>query len=135
MSQDALAEALGVSRQTISNWENDKAILDAEKLQRLCALFCVSIDEFLNGDGVFAEKASPAPEKMSPIKRKRWFLPAVFAMLAVAFLVAAVLGLLFSDWQSSEASISLYPSAVWGGFFVLGGCALVAATILFFKKK
>lgn len=44
-SQDALAELLNVTRQTISKWENGDCMLDAAKLIRLSEIFHISIDE------------------------------------------------------------------------------------------
>ena len=38
-SQEDLAEKADVSRQTVSNWENDKVQIDAEKLKRLSEVF------------------------------------------------------------------------------------------------
>ena len=44
-SQEDLAEKADVSRQTVSNWENDKVQIDAEKLKRLSEVFGVGMDE------------------------------------------------------------------------------------------
>ena len=38
MSQEELAEKLDVSRQTISNWENDKVKIDVDKAIEICQL-------------------------------------------------------------------------------------------------
>ena len=43
LSQDALAEKLYVSRQTISNWENDKSYPDVKSLLLLSEVFKTSI--------------------------------------------------------------------------------------------
>ena len=45
MSQDALAELLDVSRQSVSKWENDTAQPELSKLTIMCDLFGVSLDE------------------------------------------------------------------------------------------
>ncbi|WP_179393775.1 helix-turn-helix transcriptional regulator [Lacticaseibacillus absianus] len=50
LTQDALAEKLYVSRQTISNWENDRHYPDIENLLLLSTLFGVSLDELVKGD-------------------------------------------------------------------------------------
>lgn len=49
-SQETLAEKIYVSRQTISNWENDKTYPDIQHLITLSLLFDVSVDELLKGD-------------------------------------------------------------------------------------
>ena len=50
LSQDALAEKIFVSRQTISNWENNKNYPDVKSLLILSSLFNVSLDVLVKGD-------------------------------------------------------------------------------------
>lgn len=50
ISQDILAEKVYVSRQTISNWENDKSYPDVNSLLLLSEVFDVSIDILIKGD-------------------------------------------------------------------------------------
>lgn len=50
LSQDALAEKVYVSRQTISNWENGKSYPDVNSLVLLSEVFQTSIDHLIKGD-------------------------------------------------------------------------------------
>ena len=50
MNQDALAERMYVSRQTISNWENGKSYPDVHSLILLGEIFDVSLDTLIKGD-------------------------------------------------------------------------------------
>lgn len=50
LSQDELAEKIFVSRQTISNWENNKNYPDVKSLLLLSSLFNVSLDILIKGD-------------------------------------------------------------------------------------
>ena len=50
LSQDELAEKIYVSRQTISNWENDKNYPDVKSLLLLANLFGISLDILVKGD-------------------------------------------------------------------------------------
>ncbi len=50
LSQETLAERIYVSRQTISNWENDKNYPDINSLLRLSEVFQVSLDILIKGD-------------------------------------------------------------------------------------
>lgn len=43
-SQDELAQRIFVSRQTISNWENNKSYPDVKSLLLLSSLFNISLD-------------------------------------------------------------------------------------------
>ena len=48
MSQEALAEKLGVSRQAVTKWETERGIPDIENMMILSKLFGISVDEFLS---------------------------------------------------------------------------------------
>lgn len=50
LSQDELAEKIFVTRQTISNWENDKNYPDIKSLLLLSSLFDISLDILVKGD-------------------------------------------------------------------------------------
>lgn len=52
LSQEAVAQAIYVSRQTMSSWENGKTYPDVQSLLLLNDLFGVSIDELVKGDVV-----------------------------------------------------------------------------------
>ena len=58
MSQSDLAEALDVSRQSISKWETDSSVPELEKLVMLCEIFGVSMDMLVRGVGESAEEAA-----------------------------------------------------------------------------
>lgn len=47
MSQEQLAEKLGVSRQAVTKWETDGGIPDIDNIMALSALFDVSVDDLL----------------------------------------------------------------------------------------
>lgn len=49
-SQEELAEKIYVTRQTISNWENEKSYPDIHSLLLLSSLFNVSLDQLIKGD-------------------------------------------------------------------------------------
>ncbi|MCI5584034.1 MAG: helix-turn-helix domain-containing protein [Lachnospiraceae bacterium] len=50
MTQEAVAEEIQVSRQTISNWENEKSYPDIVSVIHLSDLYRISLDELLKGD-------------------------------------------------------------------------------------
>lgn len=50
MSQEQLAEKLGVSRQAVTKWETDAGIPDMDNIMAVSALFDISIDELLSNE-------------------------------------------------------------------------------------
>lgn len=50
LSQEQLADLIFVSRQTISNWENDRNYPDIKSLVLLSEVFHVSMDQLIKGD-------------------------------------------------------------------------------------
>ena len=76
LSQGDLAEMLGVSRQSISKWENNSAMPDLEKIIKLSDIFEVSIDELVKGDATFSEKqantagAAPKVEYVQVVQKQ-----------------------------------------------------------------
>lgn len=62
MSQGDLADALEVSRQSISKWETNGSVPELDKLVKLSGIFGVSLDELVTGK----EKAEKAEEKPLP---------------------------------------------------------------------
>ena len=50
LSQEHLAEKIFVTRQTISNWENDKSYPDLNSVIRMSELFNITVDELVKGD-------------------------------------------------------------------------------------
>lgn len=59
MSQEDLADALGVSRQSVSKWENGNSVPELDKLVKICNLFSISLDELVRDQ----PPASPAPQE------------------------------------------------------------------------
>lgn len=50
ISQEKLAEKIGVSRQAVTKWETDMGIPDIENIMAISALFHISIDELLSNE-------------------------------------------------------------------------------------
>lgn len=68
LSQEKLGEILGVSRQSVSKWEQGYALPDTENLVSLSRLYNISVDAILNCDG--EKEAAGKPEKKAVKKEK-----------------------------------------------------------------
>lgn len=60
LTQEQLAELIGVTRQTISNWEQNITKPDITQIQEISKTFRISIDELVGNDikNIFIEKAN-----------------------------------------------------------------------------
>ena len=95
LSQDALAEALGVSRQTVSKWERDEAMPETEKLVRISRQFGVSTDCLLLEEAEMPEPQAPSGSLWTGIRRwyrnKGWLLSWAVAAWGGVWLLRRVL--------------------------------------------
>ncbi len=85
LSQDALAEKVYVSRQTISNWENGKSYPDVNSLVLLSEVFQTSIDRLIKGD-VEVMKKQVRSEDTREFKR----LNTLYFVLFLALMVSPI---------------------------------------------
>ena len=101
LSQEALGERLGVSRQAVSKWEADAAVPDTDKLIALSKLFGLTLNELLQVEGPeagqAAENAEETPrselreeEKLGKKKMHAasWLLPGLAVLALVLGLTA-----------------------------------------------
>lgn len=92
LSQQDLADRLGVSRQAISRWETGAVQPLADSVKSLAQVFQVSTDYLLNDDldtptpPPTAQPAPPQEKPKSARKHRKWLL-ALAALVAVALLV------------------------------------------------
>ena len=64
LSQEELAEKIGVSRQAVSKWERAEASPDTDNLIKLAEIYGVSLDELIKGENEKTEKADfPQPDE------------------------------------------------------------------------
>ena len=71
ISQESLAEQLGVSRQTISSWETGKSYPDIVSVIKMSDIFNVSLDKMLKEDKNLVNNMQ---EKMNTVKSNRYII-------------------------------------------------------------
>lgn len=118
MSQDTLAERIYVSRQTVSNWENDKNYPDINSLLRLSEVFHISIDILIRGDVEKMKKEIRQEDRQQFEKTAN-----VFAVLFFAVILTPVPLFYFLEYAGA---------VIWA---VLAGAGLWMACRIEKKKK
>ena len=69
LTQDQLAEAMGVSAQAVSKWENDLSCPDIAMLPNLADYFQVSIDSLLRDESHLETPKVVPPENRKPFEK------------------------------------------------------------------
>jgi len=129
MSQGDLADALEVSRQSISKWETNGSVPELDKLVKLSEIFGVSLDELITGKEPEKQtntpKEEPAPiapptePKIIYVEKpvRTSFSPAQILGVILLFcsLLAFILFACFGEkLDIGEAVMLCLPVALWG---------------------
>ncbi len=69
LTQEQVAEELGVSRQSISNWENNRSYPDIVSVIKMSDLYSVSLDELLKEDKKMIEHLN---EVTNTVRSRQW---------------------------------------------------------------
>lgn len=85
LSQEELADRVYVSRQTISNWENDKSYPDVNSLVLLSEIFQISLDNLIKGD---IEVMKDVIQKEEIVKMNRY--GKIYTIMLIVTVVSAV---------------------------------------------
>lgn len=102
LTQEQAAEALGISRQTISNWENEKSYPDIVSVLKMSDLYGVSLDYLLKGDSPTKNYLDYIEESTNVVKSK---VKLSKLILILSYLVIWAFNIMVS-WFFSAESIS-----------------------------
>lgn len=90
LTQGQVADAVGVSRQSISKWELGEAVPGTEKVKKLGELYGLSVDDLLSDDPIVPEsredRQAPVPV---PAKSRRGLIALllIIAILTMAMVI------------------------------------------------
>ena len=122
LTQDALAEKLNVTRQAISNWENDKTRPDIDTLERMAAALEVEPEELLYGA---KRTAGGEPDK----SKQRNLIKIVLAIVGSVSIGVGLVLIFFRFWSDFPLTVqtvfSIIPMLIGQGF----------AVFVFLKKR
>lgn len=120
MTQEDLAEKLNVSRQTISKWETNVVIPDADNIVSICKLFNITTDELLDYN-------------VESIQKKKQFIIDMSVLLfgIIGFIVFAIL-LMTNQINETSSVITINGYGIVALiFFVL----IIAFIIIMIKRN
>lgn len=127
-SQEALAEKLGLSRQSISKWERAEASPDTDNLIALAKVYSMSLDELLGNtdEPEEADEKKPKEKKpLTPAQLKGKKILKAFPVIAIGIVILyIVLGFAFKLWHP-----------MWMLFLVIPMVLATALALLFGKTK
>ena len=96
MTQEEYGAKFGVSRQTVSSWENERSLPDLQMLIDICNTYHVSLDKLLNEDKEFVEK-------IDFYHKYQKVMCFVGICLAAGVLIFA---LIFTNWKITEKNMN-----------------------------
>lgn len=120
MTQEDLANKLNVSRQTISKWETNIAIPDADNIVAISKLFNITTDELLN-------------YKIETMQKKKQFIldMAVLLFGIIGFIVFAIL-LMTNQIDETSSIITINAYGIIAIIFLL---LIIAFIVIMFKRN
>lgn len=153
LSQEELAEKLGISRQSVSKWERNESLPEADKIPLLAQVFSITTDELLTGGEPKAQQAPPPSRRQGAgawvcwlFRRWGWVGGLILAgygaaMMGIGFIGRAAFRSMLPPMEIFTDGVTFGQPAFLitnlaigiGGAVVLGG--LVAALVLWRKRN
>ena len=108
LTQEDIAEKIGVSRQTVSNWENNKSYPDIISVIRLSDIYGISLDTLLKEDENMIKHLDESTNIVKSKNRLRKLLPVL--AYTVIWALCVLLFWLYSGRDAGTYSIFVF----WG---------------------
>ena len=115
-TQEQAAEALLVSRQTISNWETGKSLPDIVSVIKMSELYQTSLDELLKGDPAMLQKIE---KDAKLVKAQKSIFKYAFISIIIGIMIL-VLGEIFDGNPVIEFLSGAAPWVLLGLSFLFG---------------
>lgn len=113
LSQEELAERIYVTRQSVSNWENERSYPDIRSLVLLSNVFCISLDILVKGD-VEQMKEQIKQEDIRSFRRESL----VYELLLAATIILAIPLVRWLGWPGAGLWACLAVVMFWQAFRV-----------------
>lgn len=130
LTQEQLAEKLGVTDKSISRWENGKTMPDLSLLQPLCKELNITINDLLNGEKVSKDKYQETLEE-NIISTINYTNKKVLEKNNLISILLILFGILLSI-----TAMSIFPSeSSWGGIYSIFGAVVSLFGVARFTEK
>jgi len=131
LTQQELADKLGVTVQAVSKWECGKCLPDVSIMQTLCGILDISINELLNGEPIpQPDRIAQAEKQIVDLLKERQIsakktVQAVFMIIGIWVVVNAIIvGLMFLLIPSHLSNWRIIVLVISAVLLVTGGCEL-----------
>ena len=129
ITQEQAAQALGISRQTISNWENERSYPDIVSVLKMSDLYSVSLDYLLKGEGPMKDYLDYIEESTNTVKSK---VRLSKLLLVLSYLVIWAFNIMAS-WRFSAGSIT--EAQAGGAQWIMLPAATIVLSLLIGKNN
>lgn len=129
ITQEQAAQALGISRQTISNWENERSYPDIVSVLKMSDLYSVSLDYLLKGEGPMKDYLDYIEESTNTVKSKTRLSK---LLLVLSYLVIWAFNIMAS-WRFSAGSIT--EAQAGGAQWIMLPAATIVLSLLIGKNN
>ena len=130
LTQSELAEKLGVTDKSISNWENGRNMPDLSLFKSLCESLDISINDLISGEKVSKDKYQEKLEENiittidytnKKVKEKNTLINIILIIVGIMMAITAMI---------------IFPSeSSWGSFYSVLGCIVSLIGVSKFSKK
>ena len=106
LSQEDLAEKVGVTRQTISKWELEETTPDINQAKKLSMIFNISLDELVNNDvnSILIEKVSNT-ERLAGIIIKILKVSGILLILFIVLMLTLLIMFNFKRFNNDRVIV------------------------------
>ena len=129
ITQEQAAHALGISRQTISNWENERSYPDIVSVLKMSDLYSVSLDYLLKGEGPMKDYLDYIEESTNTVKSKTRLSK---LLVVLSYLVIWAFNIMAS-WRFSAGSIT--EAQAGGAQWIMLPAATIVLSLLIGKNN
>lgn len=103
LSQEELAEKVGVSRQTISNWELGETSPDLKQAGELSKILNTSLDELVGNENILLERVTNTENNSNIIIRRLTKITGITLGLILFFIAVVItFSIIFKNYYTAE---------------------------------